>query len=196
MKSYIKVLIGAPILLAVAACSGYTEAGYNQDGLYGADLYGAGYGADFSGGDIYGVGTYAAASGGQTACASAYEGTPNGLRGSRYGTAYPAGYSTGGQKVIKSRYGASIPGACQTGYWVTPVYQVQTQTIETVQHVEETPIPAPAPIIVQAACPAGQYRAHNGDCAILITEEPEPYVPPQSYPTQPLPIISYTLPRK
>ena len=195
--------------LAMAACSsGYD---YYEDGsAYGSSQSSARYGggADMGGYDMsgYGMNGYGMTANCAPGMMGAYGGgyTDSGLRGSgRYGTgagtsSYTA-YSGG-----KSRYGnwegsaASAGAGCQTGgYWTVPTYQVvQPPAVATPAPVT-TYVPEPI-VTVQENCPDGQYRMDNGDCAIMMTEETEQYVPPAiSYPeVQPAEVDWYNPIRK
>jgi len=108
-----------------------------------------------------------------------------GARGSRYGT-----YSAETQM-------ASSAQGCGGGYWMVPTYQVRQQPPPAVVSTSEVVTTTPAPII-QESCPDGQYRMDNGQCAIMMNEEPEQYVPPISaYPEVPVqPIQIYDPIRK
>ena len=160
----------AASLLMMAACS---AGSYGQQGEF--DHSAAAYGTDYVGAQYSGQ----------------YIDQTNGQYNNQVGGCAVQGLRS--DKRYKSRYGFSTP-PCETGYWVYPTYQVETRQIETVQIQEPAPvITSPAPVIVQEDCPAGQYRASFGDCAVMITEEPEPYVPPVTYtPPQAYPEPSVT----
>ena len=174
----------AASLLMMAACS---AGSYGQQG--GFDHNAAAYGADYASAQYsssrYGAGQYGGEINGQ------YIDQTNGQYNNQVGGCAVQGLRS--DKRYKSRYGFSTP-PCETGYWVHPTYQVETRQIETVQIQEPAPvITSPAPVIVQEDCPAGQYRTSFGDCAVMITEEAEPYVPPVTYtPPQAYPEPSVT----
>ena len=177
-----------------AANNGAFEHGYAPQGqAYGGGAYG--------GGDVYGHDAYqAGAFQGSAFQGSAFQG--HAYQGGQSGCQGRAGFQ-GRHKTIKSRYGVwqeSYQVSCQMGgYWIYPTQQYVAEP-PIIQHriVEETvaPIPAPAPIVVQPDCPEGQHLASNGQCAVWMTQAPEPYIPPQSYPAPSTPIPSYVLPRK
>ena len=101
--------------------------------------------------------------------------TAGGLRTGRYGQTTGQSYSEGFSGK-KSRYGSwhyseAYAMGCAGGYWILPTY-----------HIIETPPPPTVevepPVVIEEPCPEGQYRMDNGNCAIMITEEPEQYEPP------------------
>ena len=185
--SRLKFLTTALAALGLAGCSSsygdYDDYGYDDSYGYSSQSYG---GNSY---DAYGYGN----TGPNAGCIPAIYGggyagsfTQGGLRTGRYANPVVA---TGNVEFYgkKSRYGSaqsSASGAassCMTGgYWAIPTYQVITQAPQAVTTV-------PEPVItttIMDSCPDRQYRMDNGDCAIMITEETEQYVPPvaQSYP--------------
>lgn len=186
-KTGMKFLSAAAAMISLAACSGSSDR-YADSGYYGssADYYSGGYGAQ-AGNAGYGMAGYGM--GGNC--------MPGAQYGGQYGSQYGGGYTQGGLRSGGGRYGSDIvatgnvefygeksrygtwqqsngsQNCASGGYWTVPTYQVVQQP------------PAPAPIItstpsvtVQEPCGDGQYRMDNGDCAIMITDEPEQYVPP------------------
>ncbi len=180
-KTRIKFFSAMTATLALAACSGgsdYYDARYSgSDDYYSSAYYGgaydqSAYGMNASGGCMPGYGgQYGQYAGGMTS---------GGLR-------YGGGGSYAEYSGKKTRYGSweySQSGAsgCVPGYWTVPTYHI-IQTAAPVQTVE-TPVVTTTPSITLESCPDGQYRMDNGDCAIMITEETEQYVPPTiGYPT-------------
>lgn len=186
--SRLKIATAALAALAMAACSsGYDRYG---DSAYGDSYgsYGTGYGGnsfgDMSGYGMMGSNCVPGMMGAQYGGMNQYGGgyTSGGLRsGGRYGSDVIA---TGNVEFYgqKSRYGTSgqtsMSGAgCNntgmSGYWMAPTYQVVQQPPAVT-----TTVPAPVMTTIQESCPDGQYRMDNGDCAIMMTEETEQYVPP------------------
>lgn len=175
--------------IAMAACSGGYD--YYEDGSAYGNSYRYGGAYDQSAYNMGGYGMSGGMASGMTgsnclpgAGAYQYGGgyTGGGLRsGGRYGN-NPV-VATGNVEFYgqKSRYGSWEQGGassagCQTGgYWTIPTYQM-------VMPPPAVTTPAPAPVVttIQATCPDGQYRMDNGDCAIMMTEETEQYVPPVS----------------
>ena len=203
-KFELKILVPAAVALTLGACSAFGDNGYGAHGAYGPYQANSAYGVNpYGATSDYGVAAYSGqAQYGQSPCASG----PQGLEGLRGTNGLPP-------RIYKSRYGQVLEGfgCAQSGYWVYPQqqYVVEQQVVQ--QQITEQPAPqitvqpAPQPIVIEA-CPEGQYRASNGDCAILITEEPaaptpiyQPpiYEPPQSFPVSPeQPTISYQPIRK
>ncbi len=199
----LKYCIVALSTLAMAACSGsygdYDEYGYGDGyGYAGGNGYGdanmyANYGqAGYGMGGMGGMGMNCMSSAGYGGMGYGGGYTQSGLRTGRYGNPVVA---TGNVEFYgkKSRYGSyqqSSAGnaGCTSGYWTIPTYQV-------VQQPPAVMTPAPAPVVtttVQQSCPDGQYRMDNGDCAIMINEETEQYVPPvTSYPTVTAPTVDW-----
>ena len=218
-KFELKILVPTAVALTLGACSGFGDNRYGAYDTYGTHQANSAYGVNpnvanpnvanpYGGASNYGASTYSGqAQYGQSACASG----PQGLGGLRGANGSPP-------RIYKSRYG-QVPegfGCAPSGYWVYPQqqYVVEQQVVQqqvTEQQITEQPAPqislqpAPQPIVIEA-CPDGQYRASNGDCAILITEEPaaptpiyQPptYTPAPSFPISPeQPIISYEPVRK
>lgn len=199
--------IGIATLALVACSSGHDsyDDSYGYDsysggyGYGGANAYGAGYGGQagygmMGGYGMGGMGMNCMPMGGGMSYGGYGGGyTQGGLRTGRYGNPVVA---TGNVEFYgkKSRYGSyqqSSAGnaGCMSGYWTVPTYQVIQQPPAAV-----TTTPAPAPIVttVQETCPDGQYRMDNGDCAIMINDETEQYVPPvTSYPTVTAPTVDW-----
>ena len=231
-KFELKILIPAVVALTLGACSAYGDHRSNAYETYGTHQANGTYGVNSNGLSRYGVKSNGAQSHGIKSHGLSRYGVNHqggGLNygASNYGTSQ-VGYgqspcASGGQgigglhstngsppRIFRSRYGY-VPegfGCEQSGYWVYPQQQhvveeqvVQQQVVEQ-QIVEQ---PAPKPIVIET-CPEGQYRASNGDCAIMITEapvlpapiyEPPIYSPPPSFPVSPeQPIISYEPIRK
>lgn len=224
-KFELKMIVPAVAAVALTACSAYgNEADlYEAHSAYGADqAYGTGqaygaYGANqaFGANQAYGANQafagashYSGSAGfNHSPCSSG----PQGLHGLRGGQRGPT-------RVLKSRYGY-VPegyGCAPSGSWAypQPQYVVENQIVQqqvTEQVVTPTIVePIAQPIVIEA-CPDGQYRASNGQCAIMITEAPvisapvytppvytpPIYTPPQSFPTPvDAPIISYEPIRK
>ncbi len=180
--SRLNVLTTALAGLALAACSSsygdYDDYTYEDSYSYYGNSY-SGNGYDMSGYGMTGQNMPA------NCVPSAYNGsfTQSGLRSGRYGNPVVA---TGNVEFSgqKSRYGSWEQSAmsstgCMGGYWMVPTYQVIQQPPAVT-----TTTPEPVVTTVIESCPEGQYRMDNGDCAIMMTEEPEQYVPPvvTSYP--------------
>ncbi|MEP6343818.1 MAG: hypothetical protein ABJ275_10940 [Maricaulaceae bacterium] len=197
-KFEFKMIVPVVAAVALAACSAYGNE---------ADLYGVqhAYGVDqaYGANQAYADASYYSemASFNNSPCYSGPQGY-GGLRGGQAPT-----------QVVKSRYGY-VPeglGCAPSGYWVhpQPQYVVENQIVQqqvTEQVVAPTIVePRPQAIVIEA-CPDGQYRASNGECAIVITEAPivsapvytpPIYTPPQSFPVPvDAPIISYLPVRK
>lgn len=192
------IAIGMSVLTLAACTSRYD---YYDDTAYADDSYSSGYGY----GDASSYAGYGAGYGNMAAnCAQtgqmgqmgygAYAGgyTQSGLRKNRYGNPVVA---TGNVEFTgqKSRYGTvqqSSASNCMRGYWTIPTYRVMQQPAPVVATT-----PAPTPVVtttVQQSCPDGQYRMDNGDCAIMMTEEVEQYVPPvAAYPTVPVESVDW-----
>lgn len=205
LHTRIKILSASVAAIALGACSGGYDDYYDESYYGGQDAYysggQSGYGQGYSQAG-YNQARYGMTGGGGSGggCVNPYGGgmynygggtTSGGLR---YGGSYGAetGGVSGGYSGKKSRYGSwqqSAGGAgCATGgYWI-PTYQIV-----------QTPAPTPAPVVtatpavtVQASCPDGQYRMDNGDCAIMMTEETEQYVPPVTgYPVNEHPVDNW-----
>jgi len=176
-----KVLMASLAALSLAACSsGYDRYGNATDS---ANSYG--YYADSTATSRYGTDSGAYMYGG-CATTDVYSGgyTQTGLRTGRYGNPTIA---TGNVEFYgqSSRYGSWESGAsaasnCMSGYWAAPTYQVITQPPPAVTTSVPEAIVTPTvttPTILES-CPDGQYRMDNGDCAIMMTEEVDQYVPP------------------
>ncbi len=171
-------------LLSAAGLLSACSSGYN-------DRYGEDY-AEISSG-YYAYGDQAAYSGrygssGQMAMTGQQGCAPG---GQLYGMspAMGQGYTGGAYyEMPKSRYGSyeyagaygaqggAMGGGCG-GYYMIPTYQV----VQTPAPV--APVPAPVTtsipaVTIQESCPDGQYRMDSGQCAIMMTEEVEQYVPP------------------
>jgi len=193
--SHMKICTAILCTMAIGGCTGSYEDDYYDDG-YGA-YYGpqAGQTSAYDPYSPYGAygafGQYGAfgAEGAYSQNADCAPGTNGRYAGGRYGT---GGYTSGGLRygggaqtnASKSRYGSWESASAGTqgcgGYWVVPNYQIAQQP---------APVVASAPIVtptitttVQQPCGDGQYRMDDGACAIMMTEEPEQYVPPQYVP--------------
>lgn len=193
-KTGIKFLSVSAAMISLAACSSGYDDRYDDSGYYGvsSDYYSGGYGAQFGNA---GYGMAGAAGYGMAGYGMGGNCMPN----AQYGAQYAGGYTQGGLRSGGGRYGSDIVATgnvefygeksrygtwqqssgsqnCNTGgYWTVPTYQL----------IQQPPAPAPAPVItttpavtIQEPCGDGQYRMDNGDCAIMITDEPEQYVPP------------------
>lgn len=190
----LKYLSATLTAISLAACSGGSDR-YYDDSYYGAydsyyngnDVaYDVNYGADYSMMSANCMGPQGALqNGGMYNYSGAM--TSDGLRQGGTSSSYSG---------KKSRYGSyeyaefnSTMAGCTGGYWVVPTYQII-----------QKPAPTPEPVVtttpsvtIQETCPDGQYRMDNGDCAIMITEETEQYVPPTiGYPSiEQAPIIDW-----
>lgn len=178
--SHLKFLTTGLAALALAGCSSsysdYDDYGYDE----GYGYYGNSYGGNSH--SAYGYGNAGMTAG---CIPGMYAGgyTQGGLRTGPYGNPVVA---TGNVELYgkKSRYGSWEQSSmsntgCMGGYWMVPTYQVIQQPPAVT-----TTIPEPVTTTVLESCPDGQYRMDNGDCAIMMTEETEQYIPPvaTSYP--------------
>lgn len=194
---------------ALSACSsGYDDTYYEYEtgGVYNDYAYAQSssrYGT--SGGDYqneaksYGSSRYDAVGGN-------YQNEAPSYGSSRYGGQYGAGQDCSGQsggsgwgqdaahfsgnlrrsRYSYSEYSESYAQGC-AGVWMIPVY-----------HIVETPAPEAPPVTtttttttIETSCPDGQYKMADGNCAIMITEEPPQYEPPVYEPPVYQPPVTY-----
>lgn len=196
-RSYsLKILcpaIGAALALSACSVNGHSRystseaySDYGQSAYGEADAYGQyGYAETYA--DAY--------LSEPSSCANGAQGL-DGLRG---------GYGDQ-SRAYKSRYGRTVDiVSCEMrGYWVYPQQQYLVENYAEQAQIASPPVVQTiAEPVVVTACPDGQYRASNGDCAIMITDTPEPvytpptYSPPQSFPVSPsLPVVTYEPIRK